>query len=345
MSRVSEPSRIGAPNQADRLTPLSHHSNLRIFPNLAALDATIPPNVPKVILTVPSTLSHGTSRDLFASFSQVPGNLVVLTGRSEEGSLARWLWSKWDEHQEGAAKWGKGKVGEVVRFEEGESVSLGVSLLRLLCRSTEHLIDLPCHSQMKRKHYLAGEELEEHLQREQEAAELAAKHQAVLERSRRMLHAADEGGESDSDSDDDAGVGSDAEEDAAAPAPRRRVGGFTGGAGAWDEFLDATTLVGRAGGQTFDIYIKGSYGVRRAEGGGAARFRMFPVVERKRRVDAYGEAIDVDGWLMRGVEDDPFNKKMLEAQREQQEGKRKREEEEADVRSKVPPIQLLSVAN
>jgi cleavage and polyadenylation specificity factor subunit 2 len=36
------------------------------------------------------------------------------------------------------------------------------------------------------------------------------------------------------------------------------------------------------------------------------RFRMFPVVERKRRVDVYGEAIDVEGWLRRGVEDQSF---------------------------------------
>ena len=27
---------------------------------------------------------------------------------------------------------------------------------------------------------------------------------------------------------------------------------------------------------------------------------MFPVVERRQKVDGYGEVIDVDGWLRRG---------------------------------------------
>lgn len=154
---------------------------------------------------------------------------------------------------------------------------------------------------MKRKIYLSGAELEAHLLAEAEAAELAAKHQAVLERSRRMLHADGDSDDSDSDADEEE---VEEEEDGAAPeAVRRRTGGFTGGAGAWDEFLDESTLIGRAGGQSFDIYVKGEYGVRRVMEG-LPRYRMFPVVERKRRVDAYGEAIDVEGWLRRGVEDE-----------------------------------------
>lgn len=166
---------------------------------------------------------------------------------------------------------------------------------------------------MRRKVYLEGEELEAHLAAEAEAAELVAQQQAALERSRRMLQDANDG-ESDSESESD-GEGAE-EADAAAeavaddeqkvgPVRRRRVGGFTGGAGAWDEFLDADTLAGSAGGQSFDIYVRGAYGIRSATGG-LTRFRMFPVVERKRRVDAYGEAIDVEGWLKRGQEDDPL---------------------------------------
>lgn len=180
---------------------------------------------------------------------------------------------------------------------------------------------------MKRKIYLSGTELEDHLAAEAEAAELEAKHQTVLERSRRMLHA---DGDSDSDTDDDGEDGEAAEEeelDGVAPV-RRRTGGFAGGAGAWDEFLDESTLVGRAGGQSFDIYVKGEYGVRRVMEG-LPRYRMFPVVERKRRVDAYGEAIDVEGWLKRGVEDDTFKPVIAPVL-----GKRPREEEEAaEVRS------------
>lgn len=189
---------------------------------------------------------------------------------------------------------------------------------------------------MKRKVYLEGEELEAHLEAERQEAEREAKHQAVLERSRRMMHA---DGDSDSDSDDEDGGDDDDGADASkavsngAVVPRRRTGGFTGGAGAWDEFLDASTMVGRAGGQPFDIYVKGDYGMRRVMDG-LPRFRMFPVVERKRRVDAYGEAIDVEGWLRRGQEDDPFGRPkelVLQQQQAQVLGKRAREEEEAEM--------------
>ncbi|ORY76891.1 beta-lactamase-like protein [Leucosporidium creatinivorum] len=284
--------------------------NLRIYPSLSSLNADIPLHVPKTILTVPSTLSHGFSRELFVEFAKSPNNVVILTGRSEEGSLARWLWGVWNEQQREGEKWGGGKVGEVVQLDETVPI------------------------QMKGKIYLSGTELEAHLQSLAEAAELEAKHQAVLERSRRMLHA---DGDSDSDSDDD-GEDADAEEEEATTGevdgvvPRRRTGGFAGGAGAWDEFLDESTLAGRAGGQSFDIYVKGEYGVRRVMEG-LPRFRMFPVVERKRRVDAYGEAIDVEGWLKRGVEDDTFGKPVVAAVL----GKRPREEEEAkEVKPEAP---------
>lgn len=186
--------------------------------------------------------------------------------------------------------------------------------------------------QMKRKVFLEGDELEAHLEAERQAAELEAKHQAVLERSRRMFHA-DGDEDSDSDSDDDEAEGGGTKEeptemDGLGVVPRRRTGGFTGGAGAWDEFLDEATLVGRAGGQSFDIYVKGEYGVK-GSAEGLSRFRMFPVVERKRRVDAYGEAIDVEGWLKRGVEDDPFKAMGAPAQAAVL-GKRAREEEEKE---------------
>ena len=57
---------------------------------------------------------------------------------------------------------------------------------------------------------------------------------------------------------------------------------------------------------------------------------MFPVVERKRRVDAYGEAIDVEGWLKRGVEEDEFGREKVPGVTLPVLGKRTREEEEAE---------------
>ncbi|KAG0654938.1 hypothetical protein C6P46_001333 [Rhodotorula mucilaginosa] len=286
-------------------------SNLRIFSSLAEIGNVIPPSVPKLILTVPSTLSYGYSRALFLDFARNPLNLVLLTSLSEPGTLARWLAEEvWEPQQDVGAKYGQGKVGKEVKMDQ--------------------TIEL----EMRRKVYLEGEELEAHLAAEAEAAEMLAKQQAALDRSRRMMQE-NADGDSDSDSDSDgeaeaadaaqeaATTAADEDQKAVGPAARRRrIGGFTGGAGAWDEFLDAETLAGSAGGQSFDIYVRGSYGVRSGAGGGLTRFRMFPVVERKRRVDAYGEQIDVEGWLKRGQEDDP-----LAPGAGQNLGKRAREEE------------------
>ncbi|KAK4705180.1 cleavage and polyadenylation specificity factor subunit 2, partial [Phenoliferia sp. Uapishka_3] len=306
-------------------------NNLRIYSSIAELNNAIPPHVPKLILTVPATLSHGYSRQLFVDFARNASNVVVLTGSGEEGTLARWLFGVWNEGQTETDKWGKGKVGRVV--ELGQTVEL----------------------EMKRKVYLAGEELADYEEAIRLKAEKEAKHQAMLERSRRMAQA---DAESDSDSDGNASSSSNSDDEGGLslsnsrrskrsrgasepaeldfePSRPRKVGGFTGGAGAWDEFLDPTSVSG-GGGQSFDIYVKGAF-AKRAVVGGLERWRMFPVVERKRRVDAYGEAIDVEGWLKRGVDDeDEFTKSARLAREAGLVGKRIREEEEK-VEEKVEP--------
>ena len=79
---------------------------------------------------------------------------------------------------------------------------------------------------------------------------------------------------------------------------------------------------------SFDIYLKGN--VSRAAsffksaGKENQRFRMFPYVEKKRRVDEYGEVIDVAMWVRRG--------KIMEEEAEDEEAKdRKRLDEESKV--------------
>lgn len=322
---------------------VSSDSNLRIFSSLAEIGNVIPPSVPKLILTVPSTLSYGYSRALFLDFARNPLNLVLLTSLSEPGTLARWLAEEvWEPQQDVGAKYGQGKVGKEVKMDQTIELEVGATAY-LSCCAKLGTDNFQCPPQMRRKVYLEGEELEAHLAAEAEAAEMLAKQQAALDRSRRMMQE-NADGDSDSDSDSDgeaeaadaaqeaATTAADEDQKAVGPAARRRrIGGFTGGAGAWDEFLDAETLAGSAGGQSFDIYVRGSYGVRSGAGGGLTRFRMFPVVERKRRVDAYGEQIDVEGWLKRGQEDDP-----LAPGAGQNLGKRAREEEpepEPEVRS------------
>lgn len=77
-----------------------------------------------MILTVPSSLSHGYSRALFVDFARTPNNVVVLTSKGEAGSLARWLWGVWNEKQSEGEQWGQGKVGRVI--ELGQTVELEV---------------------------------------------------------------------------------------------------------------------------------------------------------------------------------------------------------------------------
>jgi len=79
----------------------------------------------------------------------------------------------------------------------------------------------------------------------------------------------------------------------------------------WDEFVDAGDAQPMTGGG-FDTYVRGQVARRLeysvpAPGATAderpiapTRLRLFPFVERRRRVDQYGEVIDIQGWLSRG---------------------------------------------
>jgi cleavage and polyadenylation specificity factor subunit 2 len=143
--------------------------------------------------------------------------------------------------------------------------------------------------------------------------------QAALARSQQLLEA-DEGADS-SDSDSDAADEEDVERALGLDAEAARADGAD-----WGRVMDAED----SGRQmlSFDIYLKGN--VSRAvsffksAGKENQRFRMFPYVEKKRRVDEYGEVIDVAMWVRRG--------KIMEEEAEDEEGKeRKRQEEEAKV--------------
>lgn len=161
---------------------------------------------------------------------------------------------------------------------------------------------------------LSGEELDSYRSAQEEARQLvrdeATKARAMQARSRRRIEA-DEGDESDSDSDseDEDGTGN-------------------GGAGALGEFAEPggsmmrkrkhqvafdEEEVGQSNANqlsdknvSFDIYLKGnasratsffgkSGGLGNQHGAGS-RFRMFPFFERRKRIDAFGEVIDVSRW-------------------------------------------------
>ena len=81
---------------------------------------------------------------------------------------------------------------------------------------------------------------------------------------------------------------------------------------------------------SYDIYLKGNVSKQmsffKSDGGQQQRFRMFPYVEKKRRVDEYGETVDVATWLRKGkaLEEDAESEEVKEA-------RRRKEEEEAKV--------------
>jgi cleavage and polyadenylation specificity factor subunit 2 len=273
---------------------------------------------PKLILAVPASFSHGPSRLLFADFAAVPDNVILLTGRGEEGTLGRMLFDRWNKTQRAEDKWDKGKLGSSVMLDGSLSLRVGFRFYPafLLC--------LLMFRQINSRVPLAGVELEIFQQKQRLMREKAAVAQAALARSQQLLEA-DEGADS-SDSDSDAADEEDVERALGLDADGTRNDGAD-----WGRAMDADD----SGRQmlSFDIYLKGN--VSRAvsffksAGKENQRFRMFPYVEKKRRVDEYGEVIDVAMWVRRG--------QIMEEEAEDEEAKeRKRQEEEAKVNQVVP---------
>lgn len=303
--------------------------HLRFYPSVEAYetDPFLQTNRgPRCVLAVPMSMNYGFSRRLFTRMAGNRAVKVVLTGRSEVGTLGQELFERWNEIQVGNARYGEGQVGVPVRLKpdgegtEGETMKVKVVL--------------------NDKVALEGEELEAHLegermQKEQEAAALIAK-----ERSRRMLEADDLESDSDDSDDDEEGAGGpddQGREDEPIPI------GATG-TGAGNPFMDTDDVRNTS----FDIYVKGqqvrSTGFFKnaplASQAGLARFRMFPFVERKgRRVDVYGEGIDVGAWVRKGreIEEDQESDEVKEAKRKQKE----EEEKAVSQREIVDWIRLL----
>ncbi|KAI0677046.1 beta-lactamase-like protein [Trametes maxima] len=311
--------------------------HLEFFPNPQSLMQTYSSKDPKLILAVPATLSHGPSRSLFSQFAEIPDNVVLLTGRSEPGTLGRLLFDKWNNSQREEAKWDRGKIGSNIMMD---------GVLRL---------------EMHSKIPLQGAELEEFLAKERAAKEKEAAQQAALARTQRMLEA-DEG-QSDSDSDDENSDSDDDDENevertleedlmdttedlkrsregpnASSRSSGKRKRGEGGGADGAEWALGDDDGVTRI---SFDIYLKGNVAkatsfFKSAEGQ-TQRFRMFPYVEKRRKVDEYGETLDVGMWLRKGrvLEEDAEDEEAKEA-------KRRKEEEEAKKTPREPPSKFVT---
>lgn len=250
---------------------------------------------------------------MFVDFAAVPDNVVLLTTKGEEGTFSRALFDKWNDSQRPDDKWDKGKIGRNVMMD---------GTIKML---------------INRKVLLSGVELEIYQQKERETKEKEAAQQVAIAVNQRMLEADADDTDSDSDSesaDEDevqltlADGGVDMGPDGIAEG--KEVGKKN------DRRLDSSDWLDGDEGLTkqvlsFDIYLKGNVSKSTSffkNTGHGPRFRMFPYVEKKRRVDDYGETIDVGMWLRKG--------KALEEEAESEEVKdlkRKAAEEEAKVLS------------
>lgn len=110
-----------------RSNSCSHAFNrhLEFFSSTAALQERYPLSKPKIILAVPQDLSYGLSRSFFTEFAAIPGNVVLLTSRGGEGTLARQLFDQWNEAQEESARWGMAQVGTPVPFRSTIELQVG----------------------------------------------------------------------------------------------------------------------------------------------------------------------------------------------------------------------------
>lgn len=92
---------------------------------------------------------------------------------------------------------------------------------------------------------------------------------------------------------------------------------------------------------SFDIYVKGQQmRVGRGAAGEMARFRMFPQVEKRgRKIDEYGEGIDIGQWIRRGreIEEEGETEEVRENKR------RKTEDEEKQVGAHIVQVVKLTI--
>ncbi|KAI0031665.1 beta-lactamase-like protein [Vararia minispora EC-137] len=272
--------------------------HLEFFPTPQALLQTYSSKDPKLILAVPASLSHGPSRVLFADFAAVPDNVILLTARGEPGTLSRVLFDRWDAAQREDTKWDKGKIGNNVLLDGTLKISLSSKVP------------------------LQGEELEEYLTKQKAERERAAAQAAAAARKQRLLEADADVDSSDSDSD------TADEED----VERQLAGGAAHEEDDWEADGARLSL-------SFDIFLKGNVAKGatsffRNAGREGRGFRMFPYVEKRRRVDTYGEVVDVGMWVRRG--------KIMEEEQENEEGKGGAEEEDAKKAPEEPPSKFIS---
>lgn len=71
---------------------------------------------------------------MFSQFAETPDNVVLLTGRGEEGTLARKLFERWNDSQRDETKWDRGKIGNNVMLDGVLGMTVSVQFLSSLSR-------------------------------------------------------------------------------------------------------------------------------------------------------------------------------------------------------------------
>lgn len=193
---------------------------------------------------------------------------------------------------------------------------------------------------------LQGTELEEYVQNERLAKEKAAAEEAALARTQPMLEA-DEGESESEDSEDEeavedalSGEAMDINDTGNDGMPNYGESGTGRRRGKKDNDVADWGFETEDGGMkqmlSYDIYLKGNVSKAstffKADGSQQQKFRMFPYIERRRRIDSYGEVVDVGMWLRKG--------KIFEEQAETNEAKEAKKQEEETI-EKVSRVTLL----
>ena len=92
---------------------------------------------PKLVLAIPPTMSYGPSRWLFTALAGADGNVVILTGRSESGTLTRDLYDRWANGQSDEAKWGGGATGRLEPLYGKMTIEVSLPLRFGICRQCD----------------------------------------------------------------------------------------------------------------------------------------------------------------------------------------------------------------
>ncbi|CAO1622599.1 unnamed protein product [Sympodiomycopsis kandeliae] len=323
---------------------------LRIFTSLEALSSAIPSDSAKVVITIGPSLLYGPSLKYFQEqVCKDSKHVIVLTQRSEDNSLSSRLKSWWEEGQ--GSKWDSKSIGQDI---QGNG------------RVIEDVV-------LRQRVPLQGAELETHLEEERVKKQKEEHHKAMMVRSRRrQLEADDDDEDSDSDSDSDADGESESDGDelegmaviegmqARRDRKRRRrrgQGEGEGESGGVEQGNEPTLHQPEDFTLSHDIYLRGNASrmtnffsntghkkgskqddteeeSRRRHGVGI-RYRAFPIVEKRKRVDGYGEVIDTERWIYRGRrearQEEERLQKEQQAREEQQQSKRRRLGDEDEV--------------